>query len=282
MVKLALLDQVKRSSNVQLLSSVTINKLDFSERDSFIALSNNEIINARLVVGADGANSFIRRISSLPITFWDYDHHSIVATVKTQLPHDKVARQVFTPNGPLAFLPLYEPNLCSIVWSSNIAQSERLMAASRAEFEHWLTAEIDNVLGVCELDSERMSFPLKMRYCRQWLKDRVVLIGDAAHTIHPLAGQGANLGFADAAALAARILALHSADKDFGLAKHLRPFERERKTEVMKMIASMEGFKRLFDGANPVKKLIRDAGLALTNHSGPLKQQLIRHAMGLS
>mgnify|MGYP000451089930 FL=1 len=120
-----------------------------------------------------------------------------------------------------------------------------------------------------------------MRYTRQWVSNRVAVIGDAAHTIHPLAGQGANLGILDAAALAEQIIKLVEDNKDFGLAKNLRPFERWRKTEAVKMVAAMEGFKRLFAGDNPFKKLLRDTGLSLANKSTMTKQKIIQHAMGV-
>jgi 2-octaprenylphenol hydroxylase len=120
-----------------------------------------------------------------------------------------------------------------------------------------------------------------MRYSRQWVGNRVAIIGDAAHTIHPLAGQGVNLGISDAVALAEQIIKLVEQNKDFGLAKNLRPFERWRKTETVKMIAAMEGFKRLFAGSQPVTKLIRDTGLTLANFSSLTKQKIIKQAMGL-
>jgi 2-octaprenylphenol hydroxylase len=120
-----------------------------------------------------------------------------------------------------------------------------------------------------------------MRYCRQWVKERVILIGDAAHTIHPLAGQGANLGIADAAALAQTLTQLNRVNKDIGAAKNLRPLERWRKAEAMKMIASMEGFKRLFAGKHPLKKLVRDIGLSVADKSGPIKREMIKMAVGL-
>lgn len=280
-IRLALLEQIEQCGNISLITPCKIERMDSGQSETFVTLSNGSALTTKLVVGADGANSFVRKRANMPLTFWDYDHHAIVATIGTQLPHNNTARQVFTRFGPLALLPLYEQNLCSIVWSTEVTESQRLMAMSEEQFNRALTATSDNVLGLTRLQSERQSYPLKMRYCREWVQDRIALVGDAAHTIHPLAGQGANLGMCDAAALAELLLTLHSEGKDIGLAKHLRPYERWRKTEATKMIATMEGFKRLFGGNNGLKKLVRDIGLTLTDKATPLKQSLIRHAIGL-
>lgn len=267
---------------ITLFANSEINKLALSGQGSFISLSDERMLSARLVIGADGANSLVRKQADFPLTFWDYDQHAIVATVKTALAHDNIARQIFTPTGPLAFLPLWQPNYCSIVWSQDEAQASRLSHLSPDDFNKALTVAFDAHLGLCELVSERQSYPLKMRYARQWLADGVVIVGDAAHTIHPLAGQGANLGILDAVVLAEQIIALVKADKDFALAKNLRPFERWRKTEALKMIASMEGFKRLFSGTNQAKKLLRDLGLASVNRLSSSKAMIVKQALGLT
>lgn len=277
----SLWQQVEHADNIELLAPKRINKLVFGQQESFISLDDDSMLTASLVVGADGANSYVRQQAAMPLTFWDYDHLAIVATIKTELPHLLTARQVFTPSGPLAFLPLEDPNTCSIVWSQQAEQAQALLELNDKDFGHALTAAFDARLGICEVVSERQSFPLRMRYARQWIKDRVALVGDAAHTIHPLAGQGANLGLLDAAALAEHILNLVDEEKDIGLAKNLRAYERWRKTEAVKMIASMEGFKRLFAGNNPLQKLLRGAGLSAVDKLPLVKQTIIQQAMGL-
>lgn len=273
--------QAQSSHYIELLAPKKIKQLVFGQQECFMTLDDDSQLTARLVIGADGANSVVKKIANLVQTFWDYDQHAIVATVKTTLPHNHTARQVFTPTGPLAFLPLWDAHHCSIVWSQDEPRAAELLSLSNDEFNKTLTAAFDCTLGLCEIVSDRQSYPLKMRYTRQWVSDRVAIIGDAAHTIHPLAGQGANLGILDAAALAQQIIKLVEQGKDFGLAKNLRPFERWRKTEAVKMVAAMEGFKRLFAGDQPVKKIIRDTGLSLINHWPLSKQKIIRHAMGL-
>jgi 2-octaprenylphenol hydroxylase len=273
--------RVEQASWVNILAPHTINSLVFGQQECFITLDDNSHLTARLVIGADGANSLVKKQANFAQTFWDYDQHAIVATVKTALPHDNVARQIFTPSGPLAFLPLWDQYHCSIVWSQDEPRSGELMALDIEAFNKALSVAFDGRLGLCELVSKRQSYPLKMRYVRKWVDDGVAIIGDAAHTIHPLAGQGANLGMLDAAALAEQIIMLVQQGKDFSLAKNLRPFERWRKTETVKMIAAMEGFKRLFAGNHPLKKLLRDTGLSVANHLPIAKQKIIQHAMGL-
>ena len=267
---------------IELFAESRIKQLALSAQGSFISLADERMLTARLVIGADGANSLVRKVANFPQTFWDYEQHAIVATILTSVPHDNVARQIFTGSGPLAFLPLWDQQHCSIVWSQDEAQASMLMSLSDTEFNKALTAAFDGQLGLCELVSVRQSFPLKMSYARQWLSQGVAIVGDAAHTIHPLAGQGANLGILDAAALAEQICTLVAQDKDFSLLRNLRPFERWRKTETLKMIAAMEGFKRLFAGNATGKKLLRDLGLNAVNQLPQSKNTIIKHAMGLA
>jgi 2-octaprenylphenol hydroxylase len=246
-----------------------------------VMFDNNDALSCRLLIGADGANSFVRQQAGFPITFKDYEHTAIVANIKTALPHENVARQAFTPTGPLALLPMAEPNVCSIVWSQTPDAAAKLAAMSDSDFCNALTAASNSILGTTALETQRSAFPLTMRYAREWAKNGIALVGDAAHTIHPLAGQGANLGMQDALALAELLIQLSNEGSDIGLHKKLRPYERSRKTEAMKMIAAMDGFKLLFDGNDPLKKLIRGVGLAATDKVGAIKQAFVSHAMGL-
>jgi 2-octaprenylphenol hydroxylase len=278
----SLWQQAQQADFIELYAQCDIKQLALSPQGNFISLVDERMLTARLVIGADGANSMVRTVANFPLTFWDYDQHAIVATIKTTVPHGNVARQIFTASGPLAFLPLWEQQQCSIVWSQDEAQASNLMSLSDSEFNKALSVAFDGQLGLCELVSERQSYPLKMRYARQWLSQGVAIVGDAAHTIHPLAGQGANLGILDAAALAEQICTLVAQDKDFSLLRNLRPFERWRKTETLKMIAAMEGFKRLFAGNASSKKILRDIGLSAVNQLPVGKNAIIKHAMGLS
>ncbi|MDO6708036.1 FAD-dependent 2-octaprenylphenol hydroxylase [Photobacterium sp. 1_MG-2023] len=281
-IQLSLLEQVQQQSNVTVMAPVQCQQLAFGEQEAWLSLDNGQHLTAKLVVGADGANSWVRRQLSIPLTHWDYGHHALVANIRTAEPHGQTARQIFTPDGPLAFLPLAEPDLCSIVWSIPPEKAESLLSLSQEDFSHALTAAFDCRLGMCRLESERQVVPLKMRYARDFVRDRVVLVGDAAHTIHPLAGQGVNLGLLDAASLAETLSQLWRQDKDIGARQHLRHFERWRKAEAAKMIAAMQIFRELFEGQHPAKKLLRDMGLLFANHTPGVKDQFIRRALGLS
>jgi 2-octaprenylphenol hydroxylase len=271
---------VLKQDNVVVIDT-TIERVLSSPQQNMLMLENGDALSCRLLVGADGANSFVRKQANFPITFRDYEHTAIVANIRTQQPHENVARQAFTPTGPLALLPMRDPNVCSIVWSQTPDAAKTLQGYSDSEFCNALVAASNNALGPVSLETSRAAFPLTMRYAREWAKDGIVLVGDAAHTIHPLAGQGANLGMQDALALAALLGTLLEEQKDIGQLRYLRPYERARKTEAMKMIAAMDGFKFLFDGNDPLKKLIRGVGLAATDKLSAVKQAFVSHAMGL-
>ncbi|WP_420933609.1 FAD-dependent monooxygenase [Alteromonas sp. A081] len=276
----ALAQSIENQSNVKVFES-GIERVLSGPNQNMVMFDNNDALSCRLLIGADGANSFVRQQAGFPITFKDYEHTAIVANIKTALPHENVARQAFTPTGPLALLPMADPNICSIVWSQTPDAAAKLAAMSDGDFCNALTAASNSILGTIELETQRSAFPLTMRYAREWAKDGIALVGDAAHTIHPLAGQGANLGMQDALALAELLIQLSNEGSDIGLHKNLRPYERSRKTEAMKMIAAMDGFKLLFDGNDPLKKLIRGVGLAATDKVGAIKQAFVSHAMGL-
>ena len=281
-IQRALLESINQQKNVTLYTPDRLKDIVFGEGEAWLTLATGKTLTSKLVVAADGANSWLRNKVDIPLTHWDYNHHALVATVKTDLVHGNCARQIFTADGPLAFLPLFEKNLSSIVWSVPPEKALQLKNLSDIEFNKQLSREFDNRLGLCELQSERFVFPLTMRYARDFAKHRVALIGDAAHTIHPLAGQGVNLGLLDAVSLGQIIIENIDAGKDIGLYENLRYFERWRKTEAIQMIASMELLKQVFQGDNPIQKVIRDMALSFSDQVSPLKKQFIKQAMGLS
>ncbi|CAM6301846.1 FAD-dependent 2-octaprenylphenol hydroxylase [Citrobacter sedlakii] len=278
----ALWQKARQSSDITLLAPAELQQVAWGENEAFLTLKDGTMLTARLVIGADGAHSWLRNKADIPLTFWDYRHHALVATIRTEEAHGAVARQVFHGDGILAFLPLSDPHLCSIVWSLSPEEAERMQHADEAAFNQALTIAFDNCLGLCRVESERQAFPLTGRYARQFAAHRLALVGDAAHTIHPLAGQGVNLGFMDAAELIEELKRLHRQGKDIGQYLYLRRYERSRKHSAALMLAGMQGFRELFAGENPAKKLLRDIGLKLADTLPGVKPQLIRQAMGLN
>ncbi len=281
LIQTALLEQVEQQPNVTLFMPGHCQSMAVGENEVWLTFNGGQSLTARLVVGADGANSWVRQQQDIPLTQWDYGHSALVANIRTDEPHDNVARQVFTPQGPLAFLPIDDKNLCSIVWSTDPLRAQALSKMSEGEFCKALTAEFDGRLGLCSLTSERGVFPLKMRYARDFVTERIALVGDAAHTIHPLAGQGVNLGLLDAASLAQEVLTLWEQGLDIGKQKHLRRYERWRKAEAAKMIAAMQGFRDLFEGNNPAKKFARGIGMKLVGQLPGAKQEIMTRALGM-
>ncbi|MBQ4811756.1 FAD-dependent monooxygenase [Pseudoalteromonas luteoviolacea] len=276
-IRFALYEKLQAYSDVTLAFDSRYSTIHQTETDVLVTLDSGMPVMSKLLVAADGANSGVRRLFDMPLSFWDYDHHALVATVKTDLPHEHVARQVFLPTGPLAFLPLHEDNMHSIVWSTSPEHAEQLMSQDPQAFNKSLSAAIDMQCGLCEVQSDRAVFPLTMRYAQQWLKGRVVLMGDAAHTIHPLAGLGMNLGLKDAAYL---INVLTNEKGEFAAHSVLRAYERTRKLDAQKHIAMMQGLKELFEGSHPAKKLIRGLGLSMVDNLGPIKNLFVKQAVG--
>ena len=242
----ALWQKAQRCADVTLLAPAQLQQVAWGENEAFLSLQDGSMLTARLVVGADGANSWLRNKADIPLTFWDYRHHALVATIRTTEPHQAVARQAFHGEGILAFLPLSDPHLCSIVWSLSPEEAQRMQQADAAAFNQALNIAFDNRLGLCQLESDRQVFPLTGRYARQFAAHRLALVGDAAHTIHPLAGQGVNLGFMDAAELIDELKRLHAQGKDIGQHLYLRRYERSRKHSAALMLAGMQVPRNVF------------------------------------
>ncbi len=234
---------------------------------------------AALVVGADGAGSWVRKHLGIGTRGTDYGQRAIVAQVRTEQPHEYTAWQRFLPTGPLAFLPLADGS-CSIVWSCDRSLAEQLMGLTDEAFRYRLGEAFEFKLGKISGIGERGWFPLARSHAEDYIAVRCALIGDAAHTVHPLAGQGANLGIADAAVLAEAITG--AAGGDVGVRSVLRRYERWRRGENMLMMNAVHGLQRLFQFQLQPIRQIRGLGLRLTDASGPVKELIIRRAMGIS
>ena len=249
------------------------------EADAVRVETTNGTLVARLVIGADGAQSSVRQAVGLTADASDYRQTAIVATVATERPHEKTAWQRFMRDGTLAFLPLAD-GTTSIVWSADNEVASVLIGASPADFAAELDRASDGALGTTRLVSERASFPLRRLAAHHYVAQRVALVGDAAHVVHPLAGQGVNLGLLDAAALAQLLLDAGQEREDPGALRVLRQYERWRKSEVAFMSSAIDTFDRfLAHGRGPLSKLAQ-RGLGWVNGSQELKRFFIARALG--
>ena len=234
----------------------------------------------RLVIGADGARSMVRESIGLSAETSSYRQTAIVANVRTELPHERTAWQRFLRTGTLAFLPLAD-GCSSVVWSADDSAAAPLLAMSPSAFEEELLRQSDSVLGAVKLRTERLSFPLRKLTAHRFTAHRCALIGDAAHVVHPLAGQGVNLGLLDAAALCELICAAFRMREDPGAQSVLRRYERWRKSEIEPIALAIDGFNRyLAHGVGPLSR-IAQRGLALVNRTDEVKRFFITRALGL-
>lgn len=276
----ALHERVGQHPNLHWISAA-LGALDIGEAPR-VTLVDGRRLRARLVVAADGADSVVRRQLAVPVRRLDMRQLGIVASVRTERTHEDTAWQVFLPSGPLAFLPLPQPHTCSIVWSAERARAEELLALDDAGFTAALADAFGARLGRIESASARAAFPLGLAHADRYVADGVALIGDAAHVVHPLAGQGANLGLLDAAALAEVVLDAAQARRDIGAAWVLRRYERWRKGDNLGMIAVTGGFRYLFGNDWPVVSQLRGLGLSLTDRLEPIKHAIMRRASGIT
>lgn len=259
-----------------------LRRIEFSAGRAHLELDGQRSLTARLVVGADGAQSLVRSQLHIPVRTHDYRQLALVASVRTAQPHRHTAWQRFLASGPLALLPLFDGS-CSIVWSIDEPLGSVLRDCSVAQFNQRLEAASGGVLGATTLVSERRSFPLHSLAAQTYVAPRCALIGDAAHVIHPLAGQGANLGLLDAAALCEAVGAALAQREDPGALRALRRYEQHRRTHNLSMDAAMNVLQRGFAARTgaPASWLVNQA-LGFVNRSGALKRLFARQALGSS
>lgn len=254
---------------------------DYVRVETKMGETAGETLKAKLVVGADGAQSAVRATVGLTAEVSGYQQTAIVANVATARPHESTAWQRFLTTGTLAFLPLSD-GTSSIVWSADDELAKRLLAASPEQFAQELDRASDLALGETRLVSERISFPLRRLAAHHYAAHRCALIGDAAHVVHPLAGQGVNLGLLDAAALAELLVVARREGEDPGALRVLRRYERWRKTETQMMSTAIDAFDRLLaHGTGPFAR-IAQRGLGFVNRSQELKRLFIRRALGIA
>jgi len=286
-----LLQKLAHLQQVDLLQPACLESLERDAKNGspVLQLEDGRQVHASLVIAADGAHSKLRQLADFRTREWDYDHQAIVTTVKTEKPHQHTAWQRFMGSGPLAFLPLEDEwqdynsgaHNSSIVWSCKPELAAELMALDDAEFAVRLGQAFEYKLGEIESVAQRYSFPLRQRHAIDYIKPGVVLIGDAAHTVHPLAGQGVNLGLLDVCALRDEIF--RACERDLPLTEQsiLRRYQRSRKTHNLAVMGLMEGFKRLFGANNITLRWARNEGMRQLNNLSNLKSEVIKQAMGL-
>ncbi|WP_177431567.1 2-octaprenyl-3-methyl-6-methoxy-1,4-benzoquinol hydroxylase [Pseudomonas huaxiensis] len=272
-------------SEIGLLANARLERMRRSGDEWLLTLADGRNLRAPLVIAADGANSAVRRLTGCETREWDYLHHAIVTSVRCAEPHQNTAWQRFTDEGPLAFLPLQrdgKQDWCSIVWSTTPERAEKLMALPDEAFCAELERAFEGRLGAVLQADPRVCVPLRQRHAKRYVAEGLALIGDAAHTIHPLAGQGVNLGFLDAAVLAEELLKAYERGERLADVKVLSRFERRRMPHNLALMAAMEGFERLFQADPLPLRWLRNSGLKWVEQMPEAKALFVRQALGLS
>ena len=276
----ALHQRIKEFPQIELLCPAKLESIDFKQDNTHLVLDDKSELSANLVVAADGSRSWVRQQANIAVKGWDFDQAALVTTVKTEKYHQDTAWQRFLSSGPLAFLPLTE-GYSSIVWSTSPDEAKRLTEISEDEFAVELEHAFESKLGKITSVASRAVFPLRLFETLNYVQHRLALVGDAAHTIHPLAGQGVNLGLADVASLINVVVDALNDKKDIGDLKVLRRYERWRRADNRSMLLAMDGLKRLFGTELTGVKTLRSLGLDTINKITPLKNLIMKQAMGI-
>jgi 2-octaprenyl-6-methoxyphenol hydroxylase len=276
----ALLTRAATLPSLKLLAPQTVTAMAASETGAEIVLGDGARLRARLVVAADGKDSPLRQAAGIRTVEWRYEQTGIVTTVAHQHPHGGIAVEHFLPAGPFAILPM-TGNRSSIVWTEHAALAPRLVALPEAAFAEELRARFGDFLGAVEPIGPRWAYPLALMQAERYVARRLALIGEAAHVIHPIAGQGLNIGIRDIAALAELIVDARRLGLDIGDPARLDNYQRWRRADALLLAAVTDGLNRLFSNTIPPVRLVRDVGLAMVNRLPPLKRLLMRHAMGV-
>jgi len=286
LITAVLADALRACDQVKSYFGQALTDLATDDAGHHLSLADGSVMHARLLIGADGGRSRIREWAGFATRTWSYEQQALVTTVRTELSHQHTAWQRFMTTGPLAFLPLHLPgadtgHISSIVWTCDPALASELLALPETTFARRCASAFESTLGTLELLAPVQGFPLQQLHAVDYVKPGLALIGDAAHTIHPLAGQGVNLGFADAQCLAGVIHQAMAQGQDFTSHQVLSRYQRARKPANLGMMASMEGFKRLFGSDDLMVRWLRNAGLQVADNLSPIKQLLMKQAMGL-
>lgn len=278
-IRQAQLAAIAEQPRIRLISGVSVTNLATGEPSANAELSDGSTIAARLVIAAEGRDSCLRELQDIGVIAWDYDQAGIVTTVEHQLPHGGVAYEQFLPTGPFAILPM-TGNRSSLVWTEKTAEARRLVALTQSDFQAELHRRFGDHLGRIAATGPVWTYPLKLQMARAYVKHRFALVGDAAHTIHPLAGQGFNLGLKDVAALTETILDAARIGADYGCLTTLTRYERWRRFDSTLLAVVTDSMNRLFSNDFLPIRLARDIGLGVVDKIAPLRRLLMRHAGG--
>lgn len=277
----ALLDRIGKEPLIRHLSGTNV--LDV--RDGTVTTNARKVadreLTGRLVVGCDGRASKVAECAGIGRTAWNYEQSSLVCAVEHELPHNGTAHQFFTPSGPLAILPL-TGNRSSIVWTETRERAAEIQGRDDEGYLNALRPVFGDFLGELKLSGKRYCYPLGLSLANSFVENRVALAGDAAHGIHPLAGQGFNLGVRDAAALAEVVVEANRRGEDIGAQNVLERYQRWRRFDTAALAVATDGINRLFSNDNPLLRTMRDAGLGFVNQFPSLRRGLMREAAGLS
>lgn len=279
-IQLALWERLEQADDIEFYCPADAADLRFDADAAHLELTDGRRLDAALVVGADGRDSWVRDWAGIATRGWAYDQQAIVAHVEVAHWHEETAWQRFLPSGPLAFLPLADGR-CSIVWSVDDARAQELLALDDDAFREALGEAIEHRLGPIGAVTPRAAFSLRLQHAAEYVRPRLALIGDAAHAIHPLAGQGVNLGVMDAAELSATLDEARAHGRDIGGLWSLRRYERARRGDNLVMLAAMDGFNRVFSRRFAPIATARSVGLFVADRFAPLKRLFTRQAMGL-
>ena len=277
-LRLALVSALKAQSNLTSFPDVECVGVQWDDRNAALSLSDGRRIEARLVIAADGPDSALRSAAGIEVRVHEYAQTGVVANFKTERAHRDTAYQWFLHSGVLALLPLPGDHV-SMVWSAADADARELLAAGNEELARRVEQASHSMLGKLQPVSPTAGFPLRRMRAARLIAPRLALIGDTAHNVHPLAGQGLNLGFGDVQALA-DVLAARGMEKDVGAVSLLRRFERSRGEDLLAMEAVTDGLKALFESSLPGVRRLRNAGLRQVNRISPLKRLLVKRALG--
>lgn len=276
----ALWESMAQSSVVSVVCPAKIVNLQPLDSHIVVNLDDGRTVKAQLLVGADGKSSTIRKLAGINVTGWSYQQDGLVTTISTSKPHRQTAYQWFLPTGPLAFLPLLNGD-SSIVWSADTEITKKNLELSDDAFKLALEKASGGLLGNIEATAKRVSFPLGLQYANRYTAERVALIGDAAHSVHPLAGQGVNMGLLDAAALGELIITAREQRRPISSPNVLRRYERWRKGDNLVMLATMDALKRTYSVSFGPFNQVRTLGMNIIDNTLLLKNCLNRYAMGL-